>query len=59
MLLLARSKGLYIINIDDLTKPVKEGFEVFLGSESLVNGKYAYTSYMFLADGLQGIKVID
>lgn len=47
------------MNIENLELPYFASKFLTFGGETLVKGKYAHKEYAFLADGLQGVAVID
>lgn len=48
-----------LVNIEDITNPKYLTKISILCGEIIVKGKYKYAEYLFLADGLKGVKIID
>lgn len=59
LILLQRDNALAVVSISDIENPVYKSKLLTFGGEFMVKGKYIYTQYLFLADGLSGIKIID
>ena len=59
IILLEKVNALVLIDISNLNSLTYIDRYPTLGGEFLVKGKYKYKKYLFLADGLSGIKIFD